>query len=229
MARAPVLSLLCACALGACAAAPQEHDPFRPGRKKDVDVAAQALVGAALFDDLTFERTDPSNPARTVEADLSQMPLLGFAGQQRLGGEESAELGFEGGLLFGWRSDGSSLVATGGGTAVVSISVRLYTFDLFCGPYGSCMLGERLRLYLGVGPLLLFADSRYDDETSSSTSDGGFGVGGYARTGLEYVLDDGSMLGIGVRGMTADVDFSGPLGDVDFDALQVMLTYTQRF
>ena len=42
------------------------------------------------------------------------------------------------------------------------------------------------------------------------------------------MLDDGSYLGLGVRALNSELDFSDTLGDVDFTGVQPMLTYTRK-
>ena len=76
---------------------------------------------------------------------------------------------------------------------------------------------------------MMWGNLDLEDDVGSS-SDSGFGVGGYVRGGAEYRLEDGSFLGIGVRALTSDLDFDTRAdANVDLDGVQVMLTYTQIF
>ncbi len=116
----------------------------------------------------------------------------------------------------------------GGGGAVIKISTKMVIVDNGFGLYGSQMLGESFRLYAGTGPLIQFGDGKFEDELTSNT-ESGFGVGWYARVGLEYELKPREFLGIGVRGTNSEIDFGGSVGEFDTDALQVFVTYTMGF
>lgn len=217
------LGLVCAgCAI-------QEPFAMRRPHRSPGATSAQALIGASLYDDgLRFERSDPNDPTNVAVADLTQMPLLGIAGQYRLTGDRAFEAGLDGALIFDWWSDSSSVTAVGGGTAVVSRSARLFFTDISFGGYVATVIDGWLRLYAGAGPLMLFASGKFGDETGSD-SETGFGVGGYVRAGAEFSIDEDSFLGFGVRAMTSDVNFGGQIDDVDVDGVQVMLTFTKMF
>ena len=62
-----------------------------------------------------------------------------------------------------------------------------------------------------------------------SGSGTGFGVGWYARTGIEYLLNPGMMMGIGARWSDSRVDLGSELGDLELDGTQVFLTVTKGF
>ena len=100
--------------------------------------------------------------------------------------------------------------------------------DIGFGMYGSQMLSETVRLYGGLGPLVQWGDGKFEDELTSTT-ESGFGVGWYARVGLEFRMKPGEFFGVGVRGTSSEIDFGGSVGDVDTDALQVFVTYTYGF
>lgn len=212
----------------ACAIMPSEQYAARSRGSGDA-TSVQALLGASLYDDgLKFERPDPGDPNNKAVADLTQMPLLGVAGQYRLTGDRSLEAGLDGALIFNWWKDSATVTAVGGGAAVISVSTRLFMTDISFGGYAATVLNDWLRLYAGAGPLVIFASGRFGDETGSDSEDG-FGVGGYVRAGAEFRIDQGSFLGFGVRALTSDINFGGRIEDVDADGLQVMLTYTQQF
>ena len=189
----------------------------------------QGLIGVSFFDEMEFTRADPMDPTNTVTSDVSTMPTLGFAGHYRLfGSPRGFEGGLDGSLLFSWMRDSSSVTAVGGGGAVIKISTKMVIVDIGFGLYGSQMLGESFRIYAGAGPLVQFGDGKFEDELTT-TSESGFGVGLYARVGVEYEIKPREFLGIGVRGTNSEIDFGGSVGDIDTDALQVFVTYTMGF
>ncbi len=189
----------------------------------------QGLVGVSFYDDMVFTRTDPMDPSNTAESDTSTMPTLGFAGHYRLfGNPRSFEGGLDGSLLFSWMRDSGSVTAAGGGGAVISISTRMFITDIGFGLYGSQMLGDSVRVYAGVGPLVQWGEGKFEDDLTS-TRESGFGVGLYGRGGVEFRLDSGDFFGLGLRGTSSEIDFGGSVGDVDTDAVQVFVTYTKGF
>ncbi|MBX3463566.1 MAG: outer membrane beta-barrel protein [Planctomycetes bacterium] len=184
----------------------------------------QGYFGANLYE--TVRRTGGGRPTVDGSSDgLSQMPTIGGGAQWKLGGDE-IQYGLEALLGFGWRSDGGAVVVGGGGAAV-AVDVDLYLFDLYGGPFASMFLGDRWRLYASAGPMMLWG--RYEDSTPfDDTSNSGFGLGWYARTGIELVLGGGTMIGIGARWSDAKLDL-GSDGDLDLEAWQFTLSFSQLY
>jgi hypothetical protein len=120
------------------------------------------------------------------------------------------------------------LFSTGSGTAILVIDRSLILTDLFFGAGASTILGNRVRLYGGVGPNVVIGWADYEDELRSD-SDTDFGFGGYARGGVELRLPDRNFLGVGVRWVANEIDFELPIGEVDVEGWQVFLTYTTGF
>lgn len=200
----------------------------------------QGYVGAASFDEnsMTFIESSDSDPDTIATTDLSSMPYLGFAAQFPLAPKKT-HVGIDASLLFGWRSDDSSVTA-GNGQARIEIDTNLWLLDLSMGLYAQTTLGERWRLYGAVGPMLLFGD--YSDDTKEenpavspvdvkkeSNSDSAFGFGGYAKLGLEYALSSDNYVGIAVRGITTNLDFDSALDDDGVNGLQGFLTFTHVY
>ena len=200
----------------------------------------QGYVGAASFDEdsMTFVESSDSDSNTTATTDLSSMPYMGFAAQFPLTPEKT-HVGIDASLLFGWRSDDSSVTA-GNGQARVEIDTNLWLLDLCMGLYAQTAPGERWRLYGAVGPMLLFG--RYSDDTKEenptvspvdvkkeSNSDSAFGFGGYAKLGLEYALSSDNYVGIAVRGITTNLDFDSALDDDGVNGLQGFLTFTHVY
>ncbi len=184
----------------------------------------QGYFGATVYE--TIERTGGSGV--TVDGsddDLSQLPAIGGGAQWKLGGD-AVQFGFEGMLGFSWRS-GATAIAVGGGGAAVAVDVDLFLFDLYGGPFASMFLGDSVRIYASAGPMMqwgVYEESSLFDDGSSN----GFGLGYYARTGLEFVLGAGSMIGLGVRWSDSQLDL-GDEGDLDLQGFQLALTFSQLY
>jgi hypothetical protein len=63
----------------------------------------------------------------------------------------------------------------------------------------------------------------------NSGSSGGFGVGYYARTGLELLLGHGALAGVAVRWSDSTIDLDGNRGDLDLSGFQIVLTFSQLY
>ena len=103
----------------------------------------------------------------------------------------------------------------------------MFLIELYGGPFVSLFLGERWRVYGGVGPMLQWAS--YDQESADTDFNGngsGFGTGWYARTGLELAVRPGLMIGAGVRWSDSVVDLDSGLGDLDLEGIQWAFTVT---
>jgi hypothetical protein len=200
----------------------------------------QGLVGAAGFDEdkLTFVEQDPNNPGAVSQNDLSTMPYLGVAGQYALAGGKN-HIGIDGSLLFGWRSDDSSFHA-GNGQVRVDIDSDLWLIDMAIGLYAQTLLGDRVRLYGAVGPMMLFGEYS-DDKTEEdlsvtpttenrrSNSESAFGVGGYAKLGFEYRIYGDAFMGIAVRGIATNLEFDQAEENGGLTGIQGFVTFTRAY
>jgi hypothetical protein len=195
----------------------------------------QILIGATLPDEDEIVYQDiGDDPFATVTTDLSAAPIIGFAAQLAFL-DRQFDLGLEGGLTIAWWADSGSFRSSNGVT-VITIDNWLILSDLFLGPYASLELFNALRVYAGAGPLLMmgFLDTDQEEEVNGSRTtvndfDFSADLGFYGRAGLEFQLNRQSFMGLGVRRVFADLDFGGRVGEVEADAMQVMLTYTVRY
>jgi hypothetical protein len=198
--------------------APQGRPRWRQGAP-----LMQGFFGAVLYEG---ERSGGTRPEVDIEYDDMQVPTIGGGAQWKLAGDR-IDIGVEAMLAFSWRSDATA-IAVGGGGAAVAVDVDLFVFDLYGGPFASMFLGDNVRLYASVGPLMQWAEyeesSLFDDGNSS-----GFGLGYYARTGLELMVGRGSMIGMGVRWSDSAVDLSSESGDLDLRGVQIALTFSQFY
>lgn len=173
----------------------------------------------------TFSKVEADNGRIDGDdGDLDELPLIGGGAQWRLGGR-NLDLGLEGLMSFSGRADAAAFVVGGGGAAV-AVDVDLLIFELYGGPFASKFLGENLRLYGALGPLMQWAD--YDQTGNGLADDGsGFGFGWYARTGLEFALPSRTLLGFGARWSDSSVDLGNSLGDLEIDGLQLLFTVSR--
>lgn len=184
----------------------------------------QGYLGAMMFD--TLERVDAPGSSEPQDLDLDQMPLIGGGGMWAMN-EGRITVGPEAGIDFGFRSSGGAFVSTGGGAAV-AVDIDLLLVNLYAGLFANTFLGQKWRVYVGAGPLLQFAD--YEQAGESVADDGsGFGVGYYVRTGLEYMLPNRWMVGVGGRWIDSEIDLSGELGDLEVQGTQLFLSVTNGF
>ena len=200
----------------------------------------QAFIGAAEFDEdpMTFSKASGDDPDAYTTNDLSSMPFLGVGGQYAFS-EGNSHFGLDGTILVGWRSRDSS-VSAGNGQAEVKLDTNLWLVDLAMGVYAQTIFGQHWRLYLAAGPLMLFGEyseeSEEEDlevtpteERDSSSSDSGFGIGGYARVGLEYRLANNAFMGFCVRAIDTNLEFDSALDDSGLSGVQGFITYSQPY
>jgi hypothetical protein len=153
--------------------------------------------------------------------DVDSMPFIGGGAQYKMGGDRIS-LGLEGMFSFGGRANAAA-VAVGGGGAVVAVDVDLFVFDMYGGPFISIPLGDKMRVYGAVGPLLQWGD--YDQHGNNLHANGsGFGTGWYARTGFEFEVGSRTYLGFGARWSDSSIDLSGTPHDLDLEGLEYMIT-----
>lgn len=180
----------------------------------------QGYLGAYEFE--TVERTGGSTPdVDGSDDDLSQLPAIGGGAQWKLLGER-VDIGLEAMFGFGWRANATAFAAGGGG-AVVAVDVDMLLIDLYGGPFVSMFLGERVRAYGAAGPLMQWSEFEQDG-TGVQGSGSGFGTGWYGRTGLEFRVRPGLMVGGGVRWSDSTVDLDNNLGDLELEGLQWAFT-----
>ena len=198
----------------------------------------QGIVGATSIDEdeIVFNGVEGLDP-NDASSELPTLWTVGVASQQAAwGNPETTLAGFEGGLLMSFGSDNRNVTA-GNGTAIITVDESIVLGDLFFGLFLSQRLGGA-RFYTGIGPVVMYGRVTGDfnergldnsqqiirEETESS-----WGMGGYARAGLEFDWATGGTFGIGVRGFYASLQFDQTLGDVDFQGVQGLVSYTQGF
>ncbi len=198
----------------------------------------QAWFGLTQLDgeDQDFERTSSFDPTVRAAPEFSNMPLIGIAVQQDVVGERIAA-GAEGGVTLGWWFDRES-ARNNTGALLLEVDSELLMLEFFFGGFVSADLGDAARIYAGAGPLLYLGlyDTEIEEQDPAigtvyedDETDAALGAGVYARAGFDFFFGDDSAMGIGVRQVIADLDFGSPSGEIDFNGVQVFLTWTLRF
>jgi hypothetical protein len=169
------------------------------------------------------------------------MPFIGFISQHLFAGDRT-QLGVEGGILFGWRSRSTSAVIASN-QAVVKIDSSLWLLDFSAGVCLNQRLGSRWRLYLAAGPAMVFGEYDADEDVRAMEgavdpaadpavrggSESEFGVGGYARAGLEYEFAPLSLVGFSVRGLATNMEFDNTVDSSRVRGVQAFITFTRNF
>jgi len=188
----------------------------------------QALLGAVQFENLKFDVEDSQS---STDIDVSILPLLGAAWGTMPKGERF-QYGLECSVLLGFRFDKLNYLYLGGGGAKASISISMWMLDLTGGPYASLFLDQdrKVRIYGGAGPLMTYAnyrsDTDYPSKDDESNNESAFGIGLYARTGIEFRLHEKGLLGLGVRSSWASVDLSDVGGSSELTGIAAFISFT---
>lgn len=231
MRRAPdrLLPPLLLLAASGCAGL-QGDDPFG-GSFDDSLGEGQRLSGVVGVAALDVDVTAAPGAGEVVRDDDFNVPFVAAQWQKALGGE-AVELGFEAGFSIGWDTDRDA-VYLDDGSAILIADNELCVIDLSLGGYASTALGERFRLYGGVGPLVQFAwiDLDFDQplDGRDSVDESGLGFGYYARAGLEYEVSEGTGVGLVARWADATVDLGGLLDELAVEGVQVGVVVTTGF
>lgn len=187
----------------------------------------QALLGAVKYDDLKFTTSDGTE---NVEIDMSTIPQLGGAWGTIPQGDKF-QYGLEASFLLGFKFDKINYAYFGENGAYVSISTSMWMIDFAGGGYANFWLTDSMRIYGAGGPLMIFSNYRserdYEDDTPNTTStESVFGIGVYARTGIEFRVHQRGYLGLGARWNWANADFSEVGGNTKLSGIAAFVTYT---
>ncbi len=163
------------------------------------------------------------NNDQDLEGGDYEVNIYGADIQKPLGGEVFT-YGFETGALFSIDSDVRRFRASSGAVAV-SVDVSSIMFDYFFGGYLGFKPVKWLRLYVGSGPLLIWARWETEPEVSTprvltSESESDFGAGIYARAGIDILITQGIGLNAGVRINETTLSFDNTAGKVDISGWQ---------
>jgi len=128
----------------------------------------------------------------------------------------------------------ASSSGSGGGTVAVAVDVNSVMIDYFLGGYISFEPSKYFRLYVGAGPLLIWARRETEPEenisdyiTSESESD--FGAGLYARTGVDIFFTEQFGIHAGARINNTTLSFEDSTGEVYIEGPQCYVGIAFRF
>jgi len=178
---------------------------------------------------MTIEEEDPD----VKENDYS-FYLIGGAGQVPFQQINQLKYGLEVGMLFSMDNDTRLVEASGGsggGSVTVQVKNKMFLFDYFFGGYASYTLADRLRLYIGAGPLLIYGRRESDPEDNNEEIllpevESQLSAGFYGRTGAEIRISKDFMLGAGVRYITSGLEFTGQAGKVKVEGPQYYVNFS---
>ena len=110
----------------------------------------------------------------------------------------------------------------------------MLVFDYFGGVYIGGRIAERLRLYAGCGPLIIYGSRQikpepYGPPEAEAETDAGISAGLYGRTGIELFITERFILGAGVRGMTSGLKLESTIGSTRMEGLQYLLSIAFKF
>lgn len=138
-------------------------------------------------------------------------------------------LGLEGGFSYFW-DRGRQLEVSGPGLPPEPRRTDVEFTDAFFGLSADLDLGRRFRLYGGAGPVLQYGEIEVRSETGGEDYlDNGFGLGWYARAGLEFSIYPGGWIGLGARWLDSRVDLGAGGEDASIEALQLLFTASGRW
>jgi hypothetical protein len=138
------------------------------------------------------------------------------------------EYGFETGADLSMKNDTNVLsysAGSSGGNVRVEIDNKWFVFDYYGGGYIAANVANRLRLYAGAGPMLIYGswefepddnDDQYEDNTESHLS-----AGIYGRAGLELTIIERMSIGAGVRGIASGLEFNDSPEKIKFEGPQI--------
>lgn len=179
----------------------------------------QGYFGAGVYDRIQLDGDS------TIDDDATA-PLFGGGALWKLAGER-VDIGLEAMFNWGGNAEVVAFSSTGAGL-VVAVDANVTVFELYGGPFISMFIDRRLRLYASAGPQMEWVEyNEFDPDLDTDVESTAFGVGGYARAGIELLLDTGTLIGIGVRRSQATVDLPDGRGELDLEGTQYLFTVTQ--
>jgi hypothetical protein len=198
----------------------------------------QLLLGNQPLDESWTVRDDEGND---YIADVDAIRHIGFA-VQRTYQSGVLEFGIEGAAFVGYDSDRKLFVRLGSESSVVDIDSSLWTGDFSAGTFIGLKPRPWLRFFIAAGPSIYWGQLSHsddaDDQDGDSTSgrlvidtrsdDHDIGVALYGRAGVEFIFDNGFVLGASVRKVNTHLDF-GRNGRVDIDQPQYSVVIGSYF
>jgi len=180
------------------------------------------MVGHAFYGKMNIENNDSD-----VGGGDFVISVFGADGQQAMGGD-TVRYGWETGAFFSIDSDSRTVAASGGGgggQVLVAVDVNSIMIDYFLGGYLGFEPNEHFRLYVGAGPLIIWARRETEPEETApdyvtSVTESDIGAGLYARTGLDIFITEQFGFFAGARITETTLSFEDTTGKVDIEGYQ---------
>jgi len=180
------------------------------------------MVGHAFYGKMNIENNNSD-----VGGGDFVISVFGADGQQALGGD-MLRYGWETGAFFSIDSDSRTVAASGGnggGQVLVAVDVNSIMIDYFLGGYLGFEPSEHFRLYVGAGPLIIWARRETEPEVSipeytNTGSESDIGAGLYARAGLDIFFTEQFGFFAGARITETTLSFEDDTGKVDIEGYQ---------
>jgi len=201
----------------------------------------QLLVGQLKLSDNNVTMT---RDGFDFEGSLDDIPYVGGAVQIPFN-TGTYTYGWESGVFASWHNDNVNYFASSGpsgGIIGISVDNAYWSLETFLGLYGAVNAKDKVRLYVGAGPLFLFASAESDDSdhvvalVSSSiiianvgSRDCDLSLGWSGRIGMAVRISEKSWIGFSARHMDTDVDLSSSLGHFDISGNVFLLSVTNHY
>lgn len=202
----------------------------------------QAFFGSLKLDDQTAQWDEIGDEQADVDFP-SSIPSGGIEAEYTYGDNSTWRWGVNSGGSIAWKSSDTKISGgvSGENGAVIRFDIdnSLFIGELHLGAFVRAGITKKISVYAAAGPMLMYGKHEVEDEdvespepssngqviiTESDESD--FDVGYYGRAGIDFRYARGKRVGLGVRYMEAEMDFSDTIGKLDVAGPQIVLTYT---
>lgn len=172
----------------------------------------------------------------------SSLPSGGLEGEYPYGGGDTWRWGLNPGGSIAWKNSDTRVSGSIGGSGAnirFDIDNSLFIGELHLGGFVRAGLTRKLSAYAAAGPMVVYGRHEIEDEdieaqepvangqvVIKSSDESDFAVGFYGRAGFDFEYSDDQYLGLGMRYLTTEMDFSDTVGKVDIEGPQFVLTYT---
>lgn len=223
---------LCALALlGPLVAGTVQAEEFERGN-------VQVFLGSFELDDQRGNWSDVSTSG--VDVDFSALPVLGMETEYLLH-KGWLHIGINPGGSLALNNEDMRISGTRlgqSGELALAVDNTLGLAEIHLGAFVRGRMHERITAYAAAGPMFLYAKFEVESVTvdgAASTWDIGdnsssdFNLGYYARAGIDFEFQSDRHFGLGVRYLSAELDFEDTVGNVDIEGPQWLFSYTQRW
>ena len=204
----------------------------------------QVFVGVLELDNQTANWDD--EPRGNVDIDFSSLPSGGLETEYTFA-KGWVHWGLNPGGSVAWKTDdraiSSSLTDGNGGTLIAEADSSVFLAEIHLGAYIRGRLNNRITTYAAAGPMIMYGYHDVDNHNSTDaqpqltpagtvafteTDSSDINVGYYLRAGLDFSIQKNQHIGVGVRYMSAELDFNKTVGSLDVKGPQYILTFSTQ-